>query len=675
MQYIQPLSVFFVYHPKDYIKIHESIFFCYKSLQRDAERPFSRFINIPVFNNTSLDETIPQTIKTRTNKTIVFLLISKYILANKSWENHYKEIVENPDLCTIPIALDNTAINFESCENRNFIRAYRFDVNYFKENFLLNITHEIYKWTLNNNQTELGKDKAVKIFLSHTKDGKQGERIALSVKSFIDRTNIRCFFDITDIAINYNFEQEIENHIKDSSVLIIHSDSYSSRYWCQKEIICAKTMNRPIIALDCLSDYEDRRFPHASNISTIRININEVNNLSDKTLYQIILAVLLETLRFHYSKLLLVSYKEANLLPPKAEILSRPPEFCDVEKIINYNNKKYNNDKIFIYPEPIVYDLESNYFVKLGIKSYTPISRNVKKFTSLKVGLSISDIDEDELIKIGQFKEHLIYLSQDLARYLLMAEATLIYGGDIYKDSFTEFVCNEAQILQSRIQAKTPHIKNYIAYPIYLKNDDRLIDFKAKYKKVVKMIHVEPPADIKNTNTFSNVFVPPNTTKNRYAWSRGLTEMRNKMIRDCHARICVGGRCCDYKGIMPGVLEEILIAISLKKPIFLLGGFGGVVSDVCNMIKTKTIPERLTKEWQIKNNGGYKDILHYSQQQYPNQYLSLYNNFSNIFTFNKLNNGLTYEENRKLFETPFLDEAIPLILKGLQKVYRLRKNI
>ena len=74
-------------------------------------------------------------------------------------------------------------------------------------------------------------------------------------------------------------------------------------------------MDRPIVALDCLSEYEDRRFPHASNIAAIHLDTTSTNKIEENFLYQIVECVLLETLRYCYSKELLKAYQEAELLP------------------------------------------------------------------------------------------------------------------------------------------------------------------------------------------------------------------------------------------------------------------------------------------------------------------------------------------------------------------------
>ena len=143
------------------------------------------------------------------------------------------------------------------------------------------------------------------------------------------------------------------------------------------------------------------------------------------------------------------------------------------------------------------------------------------------------------------------------------------------------------------------------------------------------------------------------------------------MIEKCDARICVGGRCADYSGRMPGVLEEILIAIKKKKPIFLLGGFGGISECICNKIEGKfeSFPEELTDSWQEKHTSGYSDLKAYYGKNNIN-----FNEYENItvdrdITFYNLRNGLTEAENRRLFRTRYTEEALFLIEKGMKKLW------
>lgn len=662
-EYKQPLSVFFVYHPSVSDETKKCVKFCYEKLQRDVEKPFSRFINIPVFYNTSNSENeIPKNIELKSEKAIIFLLIDNNVVINDDWLTYYIAIynkMNDNGYCVIPVAIDEAALHINTFSQLNCIRAYQFKNSFYKENFLLQITNAIYSWILNKKECTFGKERNLKIFLSHTKVGLVGEKVAKQIKNFIDNTILNNFFDRTDLAINYEFDEEVINHIKDSAILLINTDPYLSRYWCQKEIIVAKENDRPIVAIDCLNIYEDRYFPHATNIPTIHLKSEEFDNISQQTLYTILLTLLLETLRHHYNIMLLKSYKDAKFIPEDSEILSRPPEFLNIIKMSN------SNGKYFIYPEPEIFSIEKDIFSKLKINVTTPLNYNIESdLSNANIGISISDPEENTITEIGQYKEHLKQLSMDLAKNIISSNGNLIYGGDLRQDGFTEFIIESAKILYSDKKYSKPHIKNYIVYPIYKNDDDKSKKWKADNKIYADMINVEIPESV--SELIKNKTITPSIMENNYIWSCCLTDMRQKMISQCDYRIAAGGKFKNYKGIMPGVLEEILIAIEMKKPLYLLGGFGGVVSDVCK-IMTNSNTEKLTESWQKENNLNYELFLNYLMEKNQDM-LPDYDNLTTKLKLKNLNNGLNEDDNLKLFDTPFVDEAICLIMKGLKQI-------
>jgi hypothetical protein len=121
---------------------------------------------------------------------------------------------------------------------------------------------------------------------------------------------------------------------------------------------------------------------------------------------------------------------------------------------------------------------------------------------------------------------------------------------------------------------------------------------------------------------------------------------------------------------MPGVLEEILIAIDKKKPIFLLGAFGGVVGEVCKVLRSEPYPESLTEAWQLTHNAGYIDLqaiaraqgMHVDYEQVKTALTGI-----NIPTLCKMS-GLDEELYRLLLVSPFVDECVHLVIHGLKKL-------
>ncbi len=142
------------------------------------------------------------------------------------------------------------------------------------------------------------------------------------------------------------------------------------------------------------------------------------------------------------------------------------------------------------------------------------------------------------------------------------------------------------------------------------------------------------------------------------------------MIDDSDIRICAGGKEKGYKGIMPGVLEEIIIAIELNKPLYLLGGFGGITRKVCDYIEKGVVKEELSTRWQIDNNPYYEELLDLHSNRNDGVTLK-YELLLEKVGMDSLKNGLSSEENIKLFNTPFAEEALQLIFKGINKLEKI----
>lgn len=670
---IQPLSIYFVWSPANDKLVKPLIEYCTELLSRDVDKPFSRSMNLPIFYRTSSSSQAPSPIVKTSDKVMIFVFLSKEIIVNKTWRDYVENLPETDEVHIIPIAMDTTAFKIRGVlKNKNQIRAYDFESSFVKENLFIFVAHEIYRWTLNETEEEieLGKDKAIKLFISHAKDGGNGIKLAKELKRIIDNSSMNNFFDATDIAQGYDFETEIINHIKDCTLISIHSDSYSSRYWCQRELISAKELNRPIIVVDTLQDFEDRRFPFAANVPGVHIHMeNEINKLD---LLNILSVALLETVRFFYSKRVLINYQKMGWIDKKAIICSRPPDISDLNNIFDlqddYIGKKHTN---VIYPEPPLYAEELMFLSRLGIEMNTPLKILTKFINTFRVGISISEPSTSELINIGQESFHLVQLSQDLARYLLSNDSTIIYGGDLQKDGFTEFIFNEAEAVQGRLHEEKIYVENYMAWPIYLKSTDEYMNWVANYCHIAKIHEIEHPKNIGDLIIDEKTFLEPTCIENRFVWCECLTKMREEMIRNTDIRIFAGGRLSGFKGKMPGVLEEFLVSINENKPIYLLGGFGGVTSAICKSIFHSRLVEELSLEWQFNNTQGLKEIYDYSKER-NKDFFKDYDKMIDIIKSADLKNGLSVEDNVKLFETQYSDEAIWLVLKGLKELSKER---
>lgn len=654
-------AVAFVWNTKDGCDVQQYIDYATSLLTRDVDNPFSRNMDLPIFYySNSKDNSVPPSICIDAEKVWAYVFIGKKSVISNEWKSYIQELVRQPGFYVVPIALDKYALKMPVINELNYIRLYEYEENK-KQKFFISMAHEIYRYGFNYNPEETSEKTALKIFLSHTKEGCEGVNVAYQLKAVIDHSPFEGFFDTYDIAVGYRFDAEIEKNIKESSLIIVNSDKYSSRYWCQREILAAKEYERPMIEVDLIEKNMDRKFPYAGNIPVVRVDVHD-GKIETDDLYRILECVLVETIRCLYADNKLSEYDCQSAKSVRR--MHRPPEMFDLKKIVDFSkNGIVAQCDMILYPDPPIYSEEWEFYSNLGIKVQTPVE--AQRYIKKKIGISISDPDEKSLWSIGQTERHLKNLAQTMAKYLLGCSATLVYGGDLRPDGFTWNIIMEARILKDKFKSKNIYLHNYIAWPIYLNETEILETFEAENVDVLNMIKVEIDETIEKLVASKDDFLPPSTVHNCYIWSRSLTEMRKSMIADCAARICAGGRGNGYKGKIPGVLEEILIAVEMKKPLYLLGGFGGIVHSVCEVIEGHDTPDILTLKWQMENNSGYKELLQYYEDN--GEAVSYTKIADNIRKIN-LNNGLSKEENIRLFHTPYVDEAIYLVLKGLQSI-------
>lgn len=296
------------------------------------------------------------------------------------------------------------------------------------------------------------------------------------------------------------------------------------------------------------------------------------------------------------------------------------------------------------------------------------------------IGLSISD--NADRTKFGFERIHQSTFMYEVARTLYRCGASISYGGHLRNEGFT--VASLQHLIDEQQSAiEDQRIQSYIAWPLNCRpsaSDDGLQD---DFLKFAEIIDLPPPDEFPGAK---HEFLDAKTVPNRYYWFRSLTEMRQKMNSEIHARVVLGGKLRGFVGRYPGVVEEVLIAIGTKTPLYLCGGFGGAAGALAQLCLGKTAPEldlfspyaddqyatsasyyeaaTAVKLGRILDSATpYGRFVGYSVD-YP-----LLCEFIRVIGIGGLNNGLTAEENRILFETPSLDEIRMLILSGLARLF------
>lgn len=279
-----------------------------------------------------------------------------------------------------------------------------------------------------------------------------------------------------------------------------------------------------------------------------------------------------------------------------------------------------------------------------------------------KIAISVSE--NEELEQLGLSEHHVKDISIEIARYLIANGATLLYGGDLRKDGFTELF-SEISYQYKELKDRKFRFVNYFPFP---NSRNITLEAKANFKeKQVEPIILEVPLNLGDIDR-EKVYTPLENIEDRYIFSECLTDMRIKMATHSDARIILGGRQNNYLGYLPGILEEAYHSLKSNKPVYLLGGFGGAAKSVVAAISGKR-PQEFTNEYQYKSEL-LSEFKNYSQEKasVPTDYEEIMV-FLQQYRAERISelNGLTVEENEILFESTNIHELLFLIIKGLKQ--------
>jgi hypothetical protein len=258
--------------------------------------------------------------------------------------------------------------------------------------------------------------------------------------------------------------------------------------------------------------------------------------------------------------------------------------------------------------------------------------------------IAISTSESPDMPALGLSDQHLRDAMAEVARHLLALGARLVYGGDLRAHGFSELLFE----LIARHRRNTDKsddrtgVVNYLAWPVHIRmTADDLNRFSTDLADIAELICLRLDGS-RSTSRKRQSLAQRSPTEAQ--WAKGLTAMRYVMREETHARIVLGGRVDQYKGVMPGIAEESLLSLKVRQPLFLMGGFGGCARDIAETLGLVTPWAASRPDWP-----GRKDF-----KAFAASYLT--------------SNGLTAEENTTLARTPHVDQAVALILRGLLQV-------
>lgn len=640
-----PLSIHVLYHSayKEGATVYSML---YKTLCRDSASPFMDGLDIPVYFQTGDDDGLTAMANAGSAKSLILLLVDINMFCSSAWRDHIRKLLQDTaddKLKIVGVKLDSHAFSFlEELSKDQMIVLQTDSVMDNLDEFKTRMFEFIIRY--------LGgeKTKKVSIFISHSKrdKGNTGEAMAKEVRQFLFAdTKLSSFFDVHDILDGYQFDKQIKENVRESLILVLFTDTYSSREWCRIEALTAKENKKPMVVVSQLQEGAERLFPYIGNvpITVFHGDWRPVINLLLRT-----------AIDYQYESQLLES-----LCDDQATYLPYPPEAHSLSIL------KDNKTTVY-YPEPPLGNEEMEVLNSIAAQMTskkifkTPMEKQTAAnlLNDAQIAISVSDSEDLPLLGIG--KDMLCDLTVELSRHILKAGGKMIYGGDLRKDGYTQLfrdLSNQYGKYEKE-QKDVIYFTNYLSWPIY--NKMSIVD-KADYLSCrVQLVECEPsvavPADMKNE------FVPPVNVDLRYMWATSLTSMRQQAEAHAKARVLVGGKTKGFSGCMAGIVEEFITAKLANHPVYLIGDFGGAAKLLTEIVEKKddVKADRLLK---IACEDAKYNELHdyYEAKGEPIDYSVL----DTISVRDFRNNGLTDDENLKLFHSVNIMEIVSLVLKGL----------
>jgi hypothetical protein len=444
-----------------------------------------------------------------------------------------------------------------------------------------------------------------RLFLSHAKADLNTEpRAAQKVIEYLTADQpVDTWVDSGKIETGSKFSDAIREGVQQTSLLVILTDNYSSRDWCREEAMLAKEHQRPMIVIDALMTHEIRSFPFLDNVPRLRWNGSAETGVD---------LLLKETLRHLHTKSVLDSSKQ-----PNDTVFLRPPEPATLLGI--------PSGATILYPDPPLGTRELNRLGKSGVTFTTPLERFAEDRSLDGKLIALSMSESSDIGRWGMDDLHQTQTMLELSRHLLIRGASLAYGGHLGDAGYTQRLF-ELVRTHNRRDGVEPfqRIVNHYGWPLPALSTSQ----RAELKPVATILSIPRPTDVDEsihpdlTAEITKFFPGDKSAEHRFAWCRGMTEMRayqaDRTRSKVVARIVLGGTfektvkvAADgsvkeswYSGRMPGVLEEVLLSIKSGQPVFLIGAFGGAAKLVIDLLQGSGHP---AASWDVQKQAPFAD--------------------------------------------------------------------
>tara|TARA_R110002072_G_scaffold232223_1_gene389541 strand:- start:4829 stop:5689 length:861 start_codon:yes stop_codon:yes gene_type:complete len=264
-----------------------------------------------------------------------------------------------------------------------------------------------------------------------------------------------------------------------------------------------------------------------------------------------------------------------------------------------------------------------------------------------RLGISVSD--SPDLDRLGLTETHFRMTLGELARTVVIAGGNLYYGGHLQPGGLTSFLIDELH----RYSRRDRPLKVCLAWTVHRGMNAEQIAKQQEFLGLFGEIHflardggrLDGPVNEDAQTDFS-----------QEERAQALTGLRSYLTDNTDARIVIGGKRTGFEGAMPGIIQEVMLSLERRQPVFLSGGFGGATLDVIGTLR----PDHA--DWLPKQQDGAETDV---------RLLDGLKRISEIavgMDWDGFENGLTNEENKLLAASYRPSEIAALVGRGLGKL-------
>lgn len=218
--------------------------------------------------------------------TAVVALIESTLVEDRAWAEYVQNIARSAlarglPVGFLPVAMDRRGLDLEV--GQQAVRWYSWSMSHAQQmqrlhtdltlEFCRMLRHRLDELLQRDKRDALGRYLTkIRVFISHSKHDGDGEPLAQDIRNWMhENSALDSFFDIHDIPAGMSFEQVLLHEVGAGAMLAVHSDSYSSREWCRREIIASKRRMVPMVVVDCVRDLDRRAMPYLGNVPIVRV--------------------------------------------------------------------------------------------------------------------------------------------------------------------------------------------------------------------------------------------------------------------------------------------------------------------------------------------------------------------------------------------------------------------